>query len=198
MNRFILSLVGLSLGCALMTPTFAADRAGRGGASSARPQMMMGHAHEMATMLQNTAIWTPQGLIVLQGNRLLHYTTALQLQHTVTLPTAATMTTTTPALRSLIPAKLLPTEDGVVVVRGQQIIRLNRDFKVVGQATIPDLPPMTEAELNAANPMCQSMMMMMMTYQGEHGSGGPGAGGPGGPGGAGPGGGGPQGGQPMQ
>lgn len=120
-------------------------------------------------MMQNTAVWTPQGLIVLQGNRLLHYTPDLRLQHTVILP-VPTMSATPPAtsptphampaLRSLVPAKVIPTEAGVIVVRGQQVIRLDQNFQIVGQVQLPDLPPLTPAETAALCPMCQHMMMM--------------------------------------
>lgn len=146
-----------------------------------RPMMMM-HMQDMMVMMQNTAVWTPQGLIVMQGNRLLHYTPDLQLQHTIMLPlppAPPAMAPMAPAdgtapggmampmnmrmapLRSLIPAKILPADEGLIIVRGQQVIRLDKNFQVIGQATLPDLPALTPMEISALTPMCQQMMMMM-------------------------------------
>lgn len=144
-------------------------------------QMMMMHMQDMMVMMQNTAVWTPQGLVVLQGNTLLHYSPELRLQHTITLPLppappamapmappdgaapgmAMPMNMPMMEVRSLIPAKILPNNEGLIIVRGKQLIRLDRNFQVIGQATLPDLPALTAAEIAALCPMCQQMMMMM-------------------------------------
>ena len=136
--------------------------------------MMMMHKQDMMAMMQTTAVWTPQGLVVLQGNDLLHYSSDLQLQHTITLPDPLTIVmapgaggTTVdnqamPAMsmrHSQVPMKILPTDDGLIVVRGQQVIRLDSNFQVIAQTMLPDVLPLTAAEMVAVCPTCQPMMM---------------------------------------
>ncbi len=144
-----------------------------------RARMMAG-MQDMMVMMQNTTAWTPMGLVVLQGNRLLHYSTDLQLRHQVTLPIPQTAiatgtpgttgTTTLPEaqpLRSLIPVQILPADNNsIIVVRGQQVLRYDRDFRLMAQATLPILPPLTVAEANAICPSCTQMELFAMTNWG--------------------------------
>ncbi|HEX2948245.1 MAG TPA: hypothetical protein VHV83_01520 [Armatimonadota bacterium] len=124
-------------------------------------QHMMMLAQNIAVMVQNTAIWTPQGLVVLQGNRVLFYSTDLRLLQTVTLPLPPATGGTMSNVSGMIPAKLIPTDDGLIVVRGQQIIRIDRNYHVVNQVTIPTMPALTPSEQAAICPLCQHMQMMM-------------------------------------
>jgi len=135
-----------------------------------------GQMQDMMVMMQNTAVWTPQGLVVLQGNRLLHYSPALMLQHTISLPVptalplepqsmpessdaAVNMAMDEQAqMRSYVSARILPVIDGLIVIRGQQVIWLDSSFKLAGHATLPELPPLTAAELAAVWPLDQPMM----------------------------------------
>lgn len=128
-------------------------------------------AQDMKVMLQNAAVWTDNGLVVLQGNRLLHYSADMQLRHTIALPLGKDNKATPksvpqsanksvsitpevlPALRSNIPAQIIAADDGLIVVRGQQVIRLDSQFKVTGQAALPNLPKLTPAELAALFPI---------------------------------------------
>ena len=125
---------------------------------------------DMQVMLQNAAVWTDRGLVVLQGNRLLHYSADMQLRQTVALPVGTESTAKSkavpqksskpvytapqsiPALRSSVAAQIIAAEDGLIVVRGQQVIRLDSNFKVTGQAALPDLPQLTPAEQAAIFP----------------------------------------------
>lgn len=122
-------------------------------------------------MMQNSAISTPQGLVVLQGNRLLHYSTKQQLQHAVTLPLIAvsekgpqvmasgervaddTRTSAILSMRSQVSAQILPTAGGFIVIRGQQIVWLDDKFNIVSTALLPELPPLTSAEIVAIHPV---------------------------------------------
>jgi len=135
-------------------------------------QHMMSMLQGLMTMAQNTAVWTPQGLYVLQGNRVLQYDTNLALRRQAVLPLPPTATATMPPaggtaampmvdLSSLVPAKLVPTDNGIIVVRGQQILRLDNMLRVVNVAALPVLPPMTPQETAAVCPLCQQMAQMM-------------------------------------
>lgn len=179
MTRLISWLLGITLGCLVISPAFAQGDPPAppttGAMTPAMRQQMMAMMQDMMVMMQNTAVWTPQGLVVLQGNRLLAYTPDLKLAHTVALPVppapAMPMATpatpgamampTMPSLRSQVSAKLIPTDDGLLVVRGQQVLRFDRNFKLVSQVMLPDLPPLTASETAAVCPMCMQMMMMM-------------------------------------
>ena len=135
------------------------------------------HMQDLLVMMHNTAVTTPQGmLVVLQGNRLLIYGVDLTLQHTVVLPTPmmpATPLPPAPSLISQIPSKILPTADGgLLVVRGQQVIRLDATFTVTGSVMLPDLPPMSSADLVAASPLSWYLQMFMSRrhmWQGHRG-----------------------------
>ncbi len=137
---------------------------------------MESQMQDMMIMMQNTAVWTSKGLMVLQGNRLMHYTTDLRLQHTVALPLppassamAQDMTAPgempehmspeqLPAMRSRISARILPSTDGLIIVRGQQVIMFDNDFKITREVTLPDMPPLTSEELAAVLPMNHHML----------------------------------------
>jgi len=138
-------------------------------------QQMLAQLQDVMAMKQNTAVWTSQGLVVLQGNRLLLYSPDLVLQHMVTLPVPQAPAVVTPAiptnatapgdmalealppLRSRLVVRIVPAAGGLIVVRGLQLFSLDSNFKVVGQATLPDLPPLTLAELAAVCPQIQPM-----------------------------------------
>lgn len=125
-------------------------------------QQMMGMMQDMMVMASNTAAWSPQGLYVLQGNRLLHYAPDLTLKQQISLPLPPAMPADTmPNLRGMVMAKLLPTDNGVVLIRGMQVLRFDQNLRQLNMAMLPDLPAMTDAEKAAACPMCQMMMMMM-------------------------------------
>jgi hypothetical protein len=141
----------------------------------AMQQQLLAQAKDMMVMKQNTAVWSSQGLVVLQGNRLLHYSPNLILKHNITLrvpqapawlPLVKPETTNEPGdiapdalstLRSRLVVRIMPTAGGLIVVRGLQVISLDSNFKVVGQITLPDLPPLTPTELATACP--QSLPM---------------------------------------
>ena len=55
-------------------------------------------------------------------------------------------------------ARILPAADGLIVVRGRQIVWLDHNYKVSAQATLPVLPQLTPAEMAAICPVNQSMM----------------------------------------
>jgi hypothetical protein len=155
----------------------SAGVAGNQTAANGRPmgsemqQMMHSQMQDMMIMSQNTAVWTPAGLVVLQGNRLLHYSADLQLRHNVSLPVPQDLANALalspqaskwlnnaaigiePSIRSQVSVQILPTADGIVVVRGQQLIMLDSSFKITGQATLPALPELTPAELAVVCPM---------------------------------------------
>ncbi|HEY3379630.1 MAG TPA: hypothetical protein VGL77_19315 [Armatimonadota bacterium] len=142
-------------------------------------QRMIALVQEVMIMTQNTAVETPDGLIVLQGNNLLNYSKDLKLLRTVPLPVpampmATTGAATTPPkpLRSMMPAKIITASGGdLIVIRGQQIIRLDRDLKIKNQAMLPDLAPLTTAELAIVAPMSAymaTMPMMGMPGMGMH------------------------------
>ena len=179
MKRVTMLKVGLALLALIALPAFSQGGAGAppttaqppaGEAMSCpmhqmTPEMrahMMAMVQEFLTMSQNTAVWTPQGLTVLQGNRVLHYGPDLALRHQVALPLPQ-MPAGAPAvnLRSQVPARLIPTDAGIIVVRGQQIIRLNNQFQVMNVAMLPALPPLTPAETAAVCPLCGQMAQMM-------------------------------------
>jgi len=179
-----LSIAVLILGVMLFAVTAAmASKLDNTGAAPTMPTMqdqLKPAMQDMMVMLQNTAAWTPQGLVVLQGNRLLHYSPDMQLRHTLTLPLPDTsdiakLTTSDadgmapaemPATRSTLTARILPTDAGLVIVRGRQAIELDGEFHITGQATLPELPPLTSDEISAICPMSEQMMMMMMMGQG--------------------------------
>ncbi|MHB9026113.1 MAG: hypothetical protein ACYC7E_18390 [Armatimonadota bacterium] len=186
MRRSVL-ILGAVLGLFVLFPSIAwaqdapaATPPNPPAAGAMSPQMhaqMMRCAQEMSVMMQNTAVWTPQGLYILQGNRLLQYGTDLRLIRQAILPAPPAATTTAappaggttptpsaasvPAFSSMVPPQILPTEGGgLVVVRGQQVLRLSQDLRVLNSATLPTLPPMTTAEMQATCPLCQCMQMM--------------------------------------
>lgn len=179
-------VIPLMIGLLLSLSVFAADNAmpanppAAGTMSCPMGQMMtpemrqhmMSMVQGLMTMAQNTAVWTPQGLYVLQGNRVLQYDTNLALRRQAVLPLPPAATATMPPaggtaamptvdLSSLVPAKLVPTENGIIVVRGQQILRLDNMLRVVNVAALPALPPMTPQETAAVCPLCQQMAQMM-------------------------------------
>lgn len=130
---------------------------------------MMAMLQNLLIMTQNTAVWTPQGLVVLQGNQLLHYGPDLTLRRTVALPlpptpaatpTPAPGSMTMPPLASMVPAKVVTTDTGLIVVRGQQIIQLDQNFAIVKTVMLPTLPALTTAETAAVCPLCQVMSSM--------------------------------------
>jgi hypothetical protein len=139
-------------------------------AKPAMQQQMQAQMQDMMVMMQNTAVWTQQGLVVLQGNRLLNYATDLQLQQTITLPLpqlpaiapAATPGNmppdARPSVRSQLAARILPTTNGLIVIRGRQVIWLDAKFRITGQAMLPELPPLTPAEVAAICPMGPPMI----------------------------------------
>lgn len=198
--KITILLLTVVLGVMTMAPTFAADattrnippgsatttpapmpRTGRMMPSPAMMNQIISTMQDMMIMSQNTATWTPQGLVVLQGNRLLVYAPDLTLQHTVVLPAPAATATATaeagntpgatttipamaamPAMRSMIPPKIIPTDTGLLIVRWQQIIRLDNNYEVACQSTLPDLPPLTPTDLATVCPACIRMAMMQM------------------------------------
>lgn len=180
------SLVGLGLVTLMAISAGMAGQQAGAKESQAKPAMqqqmqaqmqsqMQSQMQDMMVMMQNTAVWTPRGLVVLQGNRLLHYTPEMKLEHTIALPVPPSpamvpatmprsgnmpgaMPMAMPPMRSRVAARILPTADGLVVIRGQQVLWLDSSFKVAGQATLPDLPPLTPAEMAAVCPMNPPMM----------------------------------------
>jgi hypothetical protein len=178
-----LSLAALILGVMLFAVTAAIagkqESMSAGQAMPAMQDQMKTAMQDMMVMMQNTAAWTPHGLVVLQGNRLLQYSPDMQLRQTITLPLPDTgdiakLTTpdaggmqggmvmpASPAMRSLVSARILPTDDGLVVVRGRQAIELDGDLHIVGQAMLPELPPLSSEEVSAICPLYEQLMMMM-------------------------------------
>jgi len=175
-----------------------APQAHGAGPTAGMPQMtpemharMMQQVQEMLIMAQNTAVWTSQGLVVLQGNRLLVYDTNLNLRQTVMLPATTPVVVVPPAepqptvvqpipLRSMVPPQLIPVEKGLIVVRGQQVLRFDQNFRLVNQTTLPALPPLSSADLAATCPICLQLPMMPATgmpMPGTPGASMPGAGG---------------------
>lgn len=177
-HRRRLFAVGRSVGLAALAlfTLFAVSAAfGSRNASSnerqAKPEKNQQLPVAMMMMMQNSAISTPQGLVVLQGNRLLHYSTKQQLQHAVTLPLIAvsekepqvmasgervaddTRTSAILSMRSQVSAQILPTAGGFIVIRGQQIVWLDDKFNIVSTALLPELPPLTSAEIVAIHPV---------------------------------------------
>jgi hypothetical protein len=127
---------------------------------------MMAAMQDLMVMMQNTAVWTADGLLVLQGNRLIQYGTDLRQRRMVTLPLPAAGATA-PSLRSMVPARLIPIEfGGVVLIRGQQVLRMDRTLAVVSSATLPELPAVSASELPAVCPICAQVMTMMMHMHG--------------------------------
>lgn len=137
---------------------------------------MMAMTHDLLVMSQNTAAWTPQGLVVLQGNRLLAYSPDFRQVRQIALPlptpTTTAATTTTPEtgtarpmatmpLRSMVTSRLIQMPNGgLLVVRGQQIIQLDPTFRPIAQVMLPDLPPISAEEMAAVCPLCSQMQMM--------------------------------------
>jgi hypothetical protein len=178
-----LSIACLTIGLMLFAVTAAmASKADTSTAAPAMPAMqeqMKATMQDMMVMMQNTAAWTPQGLVVLQGNRLLQYTPDLQLRQTITLPIpeapampqvltpnadgtqGQTEMPGAPPMRGLVSTRILSTDNGLLIVRGRQAIRLDGEFHIVGQVMLPDLPPLSDAELAAICPHSQQMMTMM-------------------------------------
>ncbi len=139
--------------------------------SSAQRVRMMAEMQEAMIMMQNTAVWTPQGLLILQGNRLLLYSPTLQPVKQVTLPlppapaTAPATTGVAPApvlMRGRLTPRLIPIDGGVILIRGTQILRFDTNLNLLNQATLPDLPPLTPAEMTALCPLCTAMQSMGM------------------------------------
>lgn len=166
----LLTLLALSAG---MAKNGAVAKDSR---SKLAQQQMQAQMQDMMVMMQNTAVWTASGLFVLQGNRILHYTADLQLRHTITLPmpqsstmvpAAMPMRASSPihlpmdamsSVRSRVAARILPAADGLIVIRGRQIIWLDGNYEIAGTATLPELPPLTPDELSAVSPMDQPLM----------------------------------------
>lgn len=171
-------LVGLVLLTLFVLSAGIAGKAAVAKESRSKPamQQMQAQMQDMMVMMQNSAVWTAQGLFVLQGNRILHYSADMQLQHTITLPIPQASTTasaampmsgsmpgsmamgTLPSMRSRVAARLLPAANGLIVIRGRQIIWLDGNYEVAGKATLPELPPLTPDELAAVCPMDPPMM----------------------------------------
>ena len=140
-------------------------------------QLGQGRVQDMMIMDQNTAVWTSQGLVVLQGNRLLHYSADMELQQAINLPLANIQDPQIKAMsdnsstgvawneastmRSRLAAQIIPAGDGLIVVRGQQVIWLDGKFSISGQATLPDLPMLSAAELAAICPIAAGDGMQM-------------------------------------
>ena len=132
-------------------------------------QRMAAMMQDILVMSQNTAVDTPEGIVVLQGNRLLQLdNNTLAVKHTLTLPAVAmpAMTGTTDQtapLRSMVPAKLLVQANGdVIVVRGQQVIRVAKDLTIAKASNIPNLPMLTQADLYSVSPLAMYVHMMAM------------------------------------
>lgn len=167
----LLTLLALSAG---MAKNGAAAKESR--TNLVKQQQMQAQMQDMMVMMQNTAVWTASGLFVLQGNRILHYTADLQLRHTITLPMPQSRAMVPagmpmgasspshlamdamPSVRSRVAARILPAADGLIVIRGRQIIWLDNNYEIAGSATLPELPPLTADELSAVCPMDQLMM----------------------------------------
>jgi hypothetical protein len=207
MNR-VLCLV-LLFGVLAVLPVLAADNntptpdqpATRGRMSPEMRQEMMQRLSRfidnLMVMGQNTSVVTPTGVIVLQGNNLLQYSNDLTLRRTVALPippiairaitppddtggAALPAMPPMPPLRSMIPAKLLVMANGdLTVVRGLQLLRFDQDLKLINQATLAPIPPLTPDELAAVAPIGAFMSMMLM--MGPMAGGGPDGGGMPGP-----------------
>lgn len=129
---------------------------------------LLSQVQDLMVMSQNTAAWTSQGLVVLQGNRLLVYAPDLSLKRSINLPvpptTPALTSTTVPQLTSmanLIPPRIIPTDRGLFIVRWRQIIRLDKDFQVTSQAVLPSGSPLTAENLGAVCPLCLRMAMVL-------------------------------------
>jgi hypothetical protein len=128
----------------------------------AQRAQMMQMMQDIMVMMNNTAVWTPQGLYVLQGNNLLMYTPTLTLAKTVALPTPAMPPAGTMAnIRGMVPARILTTDNGIVVVRGQQILRFDANLTQLNTALLPNLAPLTATQMAAVCPMCTNMQMWM-------------------------------------
>ncbi len=185
MRRLMPMLLGIMLGVYTMLPVYA--QAARGTAAppprnqpAMTPAMraqMMANMQSVMVMMHNTAVTTPQYLYVLQGDHLLQYNLDLTPRNQAILPLTATTpapvtppaagATTTPPpmppLQSMVPAKLLPVDGGIIVVLNQQLLRYDTNLALVNQATLPTQPVLTVAELDALCPVCQMMQMMMMS-----------------------------------
>jgi len=140
-----------------------------GAMTPAMRQRMAAMMQDILVMSQNTAVDTPEGIVVLQGNRLLQLDNDnLNVKRTLTLPAvpmpAMTGTTDqTAPLRSMVPAKLLVQTNGdVIVVRGQQVIRVAKDLTIAKASSIPNLPMLTQADLYSVSPLAMYVHMMAM------------------------------------
>lgn len=127
---------------------------------------------DLLIMSQNTAVWATDRLYVLQGNRVLEYSADMRLVRTSDLPVPAVATAavepatppvaTSTMLRSQVPTQLIPITNGLIVVRGRQVVRLNRTLQAVNVATLPELPQMTAQQTAAACPVCSQAIWMQM------------------------------------
>lgn len=126
---------------------------------------LLSQVQDIMVMSQNTAAWTPQGLVVLQGNRLLVYAPDLSLKRAVNLPVPANSPALAGAaagsMASLIPPRIISTDRGLFIVRWQQLIRLDKDFQVVSQAMLPTGSSVTAENMGAVCPLCLRMALAM-------------------------------------
>ncbi len=151
------------------TPTPLPEQLTIPGGMTLTPQLrarLLSQVQDLMVMSQNTAVWTPQGLVVLQGNHLLVYAPDLSLKRSINLPVPPTASTLAGAaampatsMANLIPPRIIPTDRGLYIIRWQQIIRLDKDFMVISQALLPSGPPLTAEALGAVCPLCLRMAM---------------------------------------
>lgn len=175
-------VLACALCAAVVVPIWAQDTPATGGPGMMTPEMrqrMMSMMQDYLVMSQNTAISTPQGIVVLQGNRLLLYRNSdLKLMNTLQLPVPAMPAATEAAgampnrpLRGMVSAKILMLpNDEILVIRGQQLVKVNRGLTAATQtASLPDLPPLTTAELSIVSPLAAQIAMMPMMMMGMPG-----------------------------